>query len=283
MGNRVFRLTGIIAISLSMAACASSDSRPRVISSNGVNGYIKELASKNSQSQVKLFVDSAQSAFSASDPNSAAIANPATQKQFVRQGFALIKDRCRFYLSAKADRQHDVNVWRDLFAPITALSTGAIALIDGGDTIDTDYLTALGLATNAANSGFEIYEERFLFGAQNMDAVRELVEEALRVDAEEKLKFYSQDPSSIDPSKPDISYTTSVDFLVGNQMICSPHHILRMVNEAIKAGKVTPISNRESGGEPANEAPADGTGTQNAASSNSRNEESATPRGVEVT
>lgn len=216
-------------ISVQLAACASIDARPKVISSTGVNSAIERSAIQHDRSSVKLFVETAHAAYPESHDAKPDI---DAQRRFLHRGFALVKDKCRIYLSAKADRQRDVNVWRDTFAPITALATGVIGLIDSGDTIDSDYLVGLGVVTSAATSGFDIYEERYLFGAQNVDSVRSLVERALNVDAKDKL------------AQPDsaMNYTNSVDYIVGNQMICSPHHILRLVNEAIKAGTVVPIN-----------------------------------------
>ena len=237
MGKRVIRAASVMAMALSMAACASSDSRPRVISSSGVNSHIETLAKRHDSSSVRLFYQTALAAYP-SDYTSEG--DPAIQRLFLNRGFKLIKDRCRIYLSGKADRQRGVNVWRDLFAPITALSTGVIGIIDNGDSIDNDVLAGLGLVTGAATAGFEIYEERYLFGAQNVDAVSELIEKALDVDADQKLKYFDGQ-NALSAGKPrDLSYTSSVDFLVDNQMICSPHRILRLVNKAIKAGEIVP-------------------------------------------
>ena len=46
-------------------------------------------------------------------------------------------------------------------------------------TSDSDILTALALATTSANSGFKIYEARFLFSAENVNSVRHLILDAL--------------------------------------------------------------------------------------------------------
>jgi len=100
-------------------------------------------------------------------------------------GFALIQARCNAYILAKADNQRQVNVWRDTFAPITALLTGAVALIAKGDQTNNDALTIFSLGTSAATAGFRIYEQRFLFSAENVNSVRLLVLKALSDNASE--------------------------------------------------------------------------------------------------
>ncbi|KQN25338.1 hypothetical protein ASE86_03595 [Sphingomonas sp. Leaf33] len=146
-------------------------------------------------------------------------------------GFALIQARCNRYILAKADNQRRVNVWRDTFAPITALLTGAVALIGSGDDTSNDALTALSLGTSAASAGFRIYEQRYLFGAENVNSVRLLILTALADNASKA--------SKTDDAK--LTYSQSVTHLINNQAICSPGHILQLVSEAIEAGKVVSI------------------------------------------
>ncbi|MCW1430017.1 hypothetical protein [Novosphingobium sp. JCM 18896] len=153
------------------------------------------------------------------------------QRRFMRTGFELINVACGAYIEAKADRQRQLNVWRDAFAPITALAGGIVLLANNGEKVDSDGLTALALFTTAANAGFEIYEQRYLFGAKNVDSVRRLVL-AAQVEHAGKAMELTQD---------DLAYTTAVLYLRENQMICSPGSILELVNKAIDAGQVQAI------------------------------------------
>ena len=188
--------------------------------------------SQEQGSLYQLFVDAADNAY---PENITDDVDPDAQRLFMQTGFDLVKDRCRAYLERKSDHQRDVNVWRDTFVPLTALATGVIGLVDQGETINNDVLVALGLLTSAATSGVEIYEERFLFGAENVNSVRKLLDNALTVGAEEKLAL----PDSR------LRYTKSIEHIVSNQLICSPQNILDLVKVAIENGNVIPRSGRQ--------------------------------------
>lgn len=217
---------------LALGGCVGGEGRPQIMSSDGVNSWVKDRAarSEHSRGTLKLFVDTAELAYPASPT---ANTDPAIQRLFMRRGFALVKDRCRTYFSIKSSRQRTVNVWQEVFAPVTVVATGVLALVDGGETVDSDYLRALGLGIGAAEAGFKIYEEQFLFSADNVDAVRVLVENALRVDANQKLATAGSQ----------LNYTASVEAIVGNQLICSPQQIIPLVKKAIENGRVISTNN----------------------------------------
>jgi hypothetical protein len=147
---------------------------------------------------------------------------------FMQTGFTLVHLGCNAYIEQKADRQRSISVARDSFAPLTALVTGIIGLANDGDT-DSDYLTALALATSAISAGFDIYEERFLFGAQNVNEVRTLILKNQLAHADQAMTEVRANPS----------YNQAIIHLLRNQMTCSPAEILEKVNEAIKAGSIT--------------------------------------------
>ncbi|MFD1107428.1 hypothetical protein [Sphingobium olei] len=183
------------------------------------------------------------------------VPDTARQRAFMEAGFALILARCNGYILAKADRQRGVNVTRDAFAPITALATGIVALVSSGESVDSDVLTALSLGTTAASAGFRIYEQRFLFGAENVNSVRRLVLKALTDNADEALRKTDEVAKQIAAEKARggaqqnreaLSYSQAVIYLINNQSICSPGHILELVNGAISAGKIESISSTDS-------------------------------------
>lgn len=230
--SRLLRTTSLLVAILATSACARNDGRPSFISDSGV---AQEVVNANGASprsdgllfQFKLAAEEARP-FTAG-PNPTLKANdPVKQRAFMDAGFSLIQARCNKYILAKSDNQRRVNVWRDTFAPVTALLTGAVALIGKGDDTNNDVLTALSLGTSAASAGFRIYEQRYLFGAENVNSVRLLIQKALADNALEASK-------TVDAK---LTYSQTVTHLINNQAVCSPGHILQLVSAAIKAGDV---------------------------------------------
>ncbi|MCI1756554.1 MAG: hypothetical protein LKM31_12660 [Sphingobium sp.] len=230
--SRLFGVSSLCVATLITSACTNNSGRPQFISDGGVS---KEVNAASGVSpigdgllfQFKLAAEEAKP-FTAG-PNASLKANdPKKQRAFMEAGFALIQARCNKYILSKSDSQRRVNVWRDTFAPITALLTGAVALIGKGDDTSNDALTALSLGTSAASAGFRIYEQRYLFGAENVDSVRRLIQNALVGNAAEASKTKDEK----------LTYSQSVTHLINNQAVCSPGHILHLVSAAIKTGDV---------------------------------------------
>lgn len=239
MMHRLYRLSLLAFVSAALSGCASfidAPSRPKVVTAEGL-GRDVDGGSKDNLADLRYrFMQAAKAA----TPNSAfSDPGPAAQRQFLRSGFTLVYVSCNRYLESKSDRQRDLNVVQDSFAPITALTTGLIGLIDSGDSINNKYLTAIGLITGAASAGFESYERRYLFSAENMESVRELVLTALI----DNSKIILQTPES------EMNFEQSIIHLINNQAICSPSKILQLVNGAIKAGTVSSkfVNSAESG------------------------------------
>lgn len=220
------RISAVVVVPLLAAivsGCAA-DSRPKVISTKG-----DPLIAQRNDEQDGLYRQFRQAAQAAYPQNIDHPPGPDVQRRFMRTGFELINVTCNAYLEGKADRQRTLNVLRDAFAPITTLATGAIAIAHKGETIDSDGLAALAILTSAANSSFEIYEQRYLFGAKNVDNVRRLV-----LDAQIK---HANAALSVEDGN--LTYGFAVQYLVQNQMTCSPGSVLDLVSQAIEAGKVT--------------------------------------------
>lgn len=227
----VARIALCLLVTTTTCAC-SSDGRPRFISDVGISEEVNGARALPAKSdgllfQFKLAAEEARPYVLV--PSAKLINNdPVKQRAFMEAGFALIQARCNSYILSKADNQRQVNVWRDTFAPVTALLTGALALISKGGGDSNDALTIFSLGTSGASAGFRIYEQRFLFGAENVNSVRLLVLKAL-ID------------NSITASKTldkNLTYSQSVIHLINNQAVCSPAHILQLVSAAIEAGKV---------------------------------------------
>jgi hypothetical protein len=229
MAKGNFFRTALSLVAITQLAACNVPSRPRVISAAGVPKTVTDESDKFQSSLYSRFVDNATAAYpKAGQPST----DPAVQRQFLYSGLALIRTNCNAYIESKSDRQRDINVWRDAFAPITALATGIIDLVDKNGSADNKYLLAIGLWSGASSAGFDIYEQRFLFGAKNVNSVRRLIEEALVKHATEALKT----------SDANMTYEQAVVHLLDNQMICSPANILELVGKAITAGTVEAAS-----------------------------------------
>lgn len=222
-----------------LAGCAAQG-RPRVVSQAGDPLVARKAAANGIYSQ---FQQAAEDAY----PDD--IGNPpplAVQRRFMQTGFELINVTCAAYIEGKADRQRTLNVWRDSFAPITVLATGVFALARKGEKVDSDELAALALLTSGANAGFEIYEQRYLFGAKNVDNVRRLVLKAQLEHAETAMRL----------TETELTYSGAVRYLRENQMVCSPGAILELVSKAIDAGEITGVPTAKPAGAAAVVSPA---------------------------
>jgi hypothetical protein len=166
----------------------------------------------------------------------------ADMRNFMRAGYALTYADCSNYFEVMGRNQSRSRVLRDTIAPITSLLTGLITLrnFDNAGT-EKDMLTLLSLSTGAAASGLDIFDQNFLFGANNIDAVRLLITRALAEQATDTF------------SKKEISFEQAVINIMDNQAICRPSHIMMLAREAIANGKIEP--------RPTQEAPKDHTPT----------------------
>lgn len=221
-----------------LGGCANSIGRPQVVSDGTISQRVEDEAAKQTRGRLKLFVETAILAYPKTPTSTL---SPATQELFLRRGFDVIERQCVSYLDGKADRQRTINVVRDTFGPVSALTSGVIGLTDAGDTIDNDVLSALGLVTTATTAGFEVYERRFLFDAKNLNSVKRLVIRALNEDSKARM-------ASIQPA--DQNWSTSIRFLRKNQEICNPHEILELVQSAIANGKIEAIQRPDPTTEP---------------------------------
>ena len=231
---KLLKSASAMMICAALVACANPRGRPKVISHDGYPLTQRSLPDDARAGLYTEFRVAAEAAYGGThvQPTSSdrlPSADPAVLKRFLDSGLAVIHVTCSAYLEGKADRQRDVNVWRDSFAPITALLGGLYTLRSKKDAVDSDTLTGLALITTAATAGFEIYEERFLFGAKNVDNVRELVLTAQMEHAKKVLAV--QNPS----------YNQVVLSLHENQMVCSPGKILDMVSKAIAENKIEAV------------------------------------------
>ena len=147
---------------------------------------------------------------------------PEGYEQFMRGGFALIYARCNAYFDEKGDAQATSNLVRSSIAPIAALVTGIFSLHNykSADKAERDF-RYLSLGSSTAVAALDVYTENFLFGAENIESVREMTREELSAHAGAALEM---SPQSLEEAALQI---------IDNQVICTPSHILKSTRTAI--------------------------------------------------
>ena len=145
---------------------------------------------------------------------------------FLASGFALVYANCDHYFQAAGHSQTGTRFVRDTIAPVVALLTGIISLRNFDSGNEERLLTGLSLWSSTTTAAFDIYERNFLFGAENIDSVRELILNALTTHSD---RAFATDPDTFEAAAIQI---------IDNQNICTPPHILRLVREAIRNGTV---------------------------------------------
>jgi hypothetical protein len=155
---------------------------------------------------------------------------------FMRAGFSLIYIRCNQYFDGKGTDQARSNLLRDLIAPISAVVTGIFALhtYKNADNANHD-IAVLALGTNTAISALDVYSRNFLFGAENIESVRSMVNEELN---SHSTKALTLQPNNIEEASLQIT---------DNERICLPSHILMSTRAAIAAGKFNASVSGEGG------------------------------------
>jgi len=135
----------------------------------------------------------------------------------------LVYTRCSDFFQRAGRNQGRSRVARDFIAPVFALLAGLLAVHDFGEDSgdEQNILEALTLGSNFASTTLDVHDRHFLFGADNVDSVREMTLNALSV---HRLAVMDRDLGSV--------YDT-IEHLVDNQTICSPPHILRLARQAI--------------------------------------------------
>ncbi|WP_152569465.1 MULTISPECIES: hypothetical protein [Sphingomonas] len=138
-------------------------------------------------------------------------------------GFALIQANCNEYFNQMGRNQRDTRVLRDLIAPVSAVVTGIIGLgAFAKQNNRTDVLTGFSLVTGAAASSLDIYDQRFLFGAENIGSVRTMTMTAL---SNHRRAVMDDAPTEL---------VFAINQLQDNEDLCTPPQILTLVRESIK-------------------------------------------------
>jgi len=149
-------------------------------------------------------------------------------RRYMRAGFALVYADCDEYMSVMARHQGRSRIGRDLIAPIAALITGIISLRNLADGDEQGWLTRLALGTAASTSALDIVDQRFLFGSDNVDAVRGRVTRALD----------EQGDGALARPPAELNFERASREIINNQALCRPSGILTLTRNAIQSAPV---------------------------------------------
>lgn len=202
------------ALALPLSACAGIQGPPQVINQSGV------LPQSVGGTWEKRFLAAANTAFTTGSTE-------AQQKLFLRTGAMLVYTRCGDFFQRMGRNQGRSRIARDYVAPVVTLLTGIVTLHDFGSDSDMEQniIEALTLGSNFATAGLDIHDRHFLFGADNIDSVREMTLNSL---SKHRVAVMERNLDSLDDA---------VEHLVDNQTICTPPHILRLARQAIANSK----------------------------------------------
>jgi hypothetical protein len=162
------------------------------------------------------------------------VEDPTATREMLETGFAAITASCDDFFQSSGRDQTRLLVLRDIIVAAT-MATGALAIADRngemGGTGNENALSWLTLGSSAALTGIDIYTQRYLFGAENIDAVRDLTMQALEV---HRTAVLNPAPGTAVPA----TYERALGRLRENQAKCSPRAIARLARDAIAAGRV---------------------------------------------
>jgi len=161
-------------------------------------------------------------------------------REMIHSGTMMVHSNCKYYFSEKGTGQQRSRVMRGGLAPVSAVLTGAIGLINMSTSEREALLQVLSLGSTAGAAGLNIYEQHFLFDADNIAEVEKLTLKAIRTHGDLALK------------QKELTFQDGVMHLMDIQSICTPAHILTLVRASIGNSKLV----NQNTGKTATETPA---------------------------
>ena len=149
-------------------------------------------------------------------------------REMLRTGFDLIDTVCTDFFAEAGRNQGRVNFSRE----IIVVGTGFVGSAMGLNPRNERSLVALPLLSSAAYGGIDAYNSAFLFGAENIDSVRDLTMKALAAQKAATLRDVEADDEVL-------TYTRALSLLRDYENVCMAPKILSLTQDAIKAGQVT--------------------------------------------
>ena len=143
-------------------------------------------------------------------------------RSMMKNGFALVRANCDVFFSSAGTTQKWVVVTRDVVGAVGTLATGIMALHESS----ANAVANVAFGTAAAFAGLDIYNKNFLFAAENVSAVRDLIVRALDT--------HRQAAETITPA----TYESATTYVLDNQAICSHAKITALAREAIARGSI---------------------------------------------
>ncbi|WP_213980094.1 hypothetical protein [Sphingomonas sp. dw_22] len=140
-----------------------------------------------------------------------------------RLGMTLIELRCELFFASIGRSAQKMDFLHREVEIISTVLTSTLGLVGASD----DLVTATGLANGAALSSINNFSNVFFFSPE-IGKVQRLVNDA----------FSALRTETLSPAKAPTDFDQAVRALKQYQMICTPHEIKRLVNDAVDAGKV---------------------------------------------
>lgn len=154
--------------------------------------------------------------------------SPEVAREMIDQGVTLTRLRCNDFFAQRMANQMQERVLRGAVTPVSALLTGIIGATSfSTDAERQDAIQILTIGQNATEAGLDLYEREFLFGSDNVNAVRTLTMRAL-------------DEHGARILREDVGFYGAQRHLIDHQMICTPANILELSRTAIREGRIAP-------------------------------------------
>jgi hypothetical protein len=153
--------------------------------------------------------------------------NTTYANALIDQGFSLIYNNCLDFFRSEGKLQTTLNVIRDTTALVGSIAAGAIAALHTSQ----DAAAVVSLTTAGISGGITIANTNFLFGSDNIDAVRDLTVKALATHNDAVAQAIRGDPASV-------TVPWALTQISDHQVLCEPAHILAMTRSAIQNGTV---------------------------------------------
>jgi hypothetical protein len=212
------RRNALIGACVILAGCQSMDGTKQLIRSSGVVQNTRDFEGKRPSDNLAL---NFQLAVQTAANDSKAVPD------MVDAGVALVRTNCDDYFVQAGSLQRGSQVSRDMLAPIVTALTALVALRDFSTGKKDDFLRIVTIGSSATIAGLDIVDKRFLFGAENIQSVRNLTFKALETHREGMKQ------------QGNVNFTTGVALLIDHQGVCTPSNILDLTKRAIAAGQPT--------------------------------------------
>lgn len=202
-----------------VTACSGILPPPEVITSRGV-------PSKITAGSLPEGPDSLPQMFRNDVAAAAHLRSEESIRNMIRSGAMIIRGNCRRYFSEKGSGQQRSRVMRAGVAPVSAVLTGALGLINMGESEREDLLQVLAIGSSAGAAGLDIYDQHFLFDADNIAGVETLTLGAIATHRDLAIK------------QKELTFQDGIQHLMDIQAICAPAHILMLVRGSIESSKL---------------------------------------------